>query len=133
MKSFLFLLLAVLYASTAVGETRFKVDSDKKIVRYFGEAKISDGSHSYAGVEKQAWADAVQYLYKNYKDLSDVIALADSSFKEVVPDLVKRLRSRNTTYHKDGVVQVIVEFSYVGYEKDKQDPFASYKQQSDKM
>ena len=133
MKSFIFILLCVGSPwSMAAESLRFSVNSQTFIVSYFGEATKGDAS-TYEGVEKAAWADAVEYLYKYYGELGEQVGLTEAPQHNVIPELLKRLRSKNTTYHRDCVVRVLVEFSYEGFEKNAKNPFAAYKQPSDKL
>lgn len=134
MKSFIFVSLLLSFATVVWADSgRFDIDSERLVVSYFGKAQKADDVATYAGVEKEAWSDAVRYLYQNISLLSGKIDFSASEDAPVVPELVRRLRSKNTIYHRDGSVKVLVEFSYKGYESHDNDPFAAYKKSPDKM
>ena len=133
MKSFIFILLCgVTQWATAAESSRFSVNAQTLLITYYGEA-VKPKDQTFEGVEKAAWADAVDYLYKHYRELGETLELSEAPQQKVIPELLKRLRSKNTTYHRDGVVRVSVEFSFEGFEKNTKNPFAAYKQPPDKF
>ena len=106
-------------------QSRFKVDTTKKIVSLFGEATLPDGQAGYDGLEKQAWADAVRYVYRNSDQLGAALNFAQPQLKERLPGWVKRLTSRNTVYYRNGTVRVFLEFSFDDQDQPGTEPVAA--------
>lgn len=106
---------------SAQSADRFTFDKESQKVRYFGAAKLPDGRQSYSGLEKQAWADAVQYLYRNAGLLAQITDFSDEDLKANVKNWVAHLRSKNTIYFASGEVRVYLEFP-LSIEPEKKKP-----------